>query len=87
MEKQTTKIQIEVTPDLLEAVEAQSRTRDETVSQFFCRGAETLLRRHKERRMLEEYVLAREKMPEQEEVEEARRDLDEEGPGSDSSDI
>ena len=83
MDKRTTKIQIEVTPDLLEAVEAQSRARDETVSQFFCRGAETLLRRHKERRMLEEYVLAREKMPDQEEVEEAQRDLDEEASGSD----
>ncbi len=87
MDKQTTKIQIEVPPDLLEAVEAQSRAREETVSQFFCRGAETLLRRHRERRMLEEYVLAREKMPDPEEVEKARRDMDEEGPGNDSSDV
>ena len=74
-----TRIEIEVTPELLEAVEAQSRARDETVSQFFCRGAETLLRRHKERRMLEEYVQAREKMPDQEEVDESRRALDSSG--------
>ncbi|MFW6055688.1 MAG: hypothetical protein ACOC9B_00045 [Chloroflexota bacterium] len=86
MDNRTIKIQIEVTSELLEAVEAQSRARDESVSQFFCRGAETLLRRHKERRMLEEYVLAREKMPDQEEVEAARRDLDEEEPGGHAHD-
>jgi hypothetical protein len=45
------------------------------VSQFFCRGAQTLLRRHKERRMLEQYVEAREKMPDTDEIEEARRKL------------
>jgi len=71
-----TTIEIQVTAELLEAVERQSQARGESVSQFFCRGAETLLRRHKERRMLEEYVEAREKMPEQDEVDEAKRALD-----------
>ena len=47
----------------------------ESVSQFLCRGAETLLRRHKERRMLEQYVEARQKMPDSEEVEEAKQSL------------
>lgn len=75
MDNRTTKIEIELTTELLEAVEAQSKALDETVNQFFCRGAETLLRRHKERRMLEEYVLSREKMPDQEEVDEALRTL------------
>lgn len=80
-----TKIEIEVPAELLEAVEVQSRARDETVSQFFCRGAETLLRRHRERRMLEEYVQAREKMPDQTEVDEALRALEDPGTGATES--
>ena len=76
------RIEIEVTAELLEAVEAQSRERGETVSQFFCRGAETLLRRHRERRMLEEYVQARERMPEQDEVDEAKKALEDSGMGA-----
>ncbi|HHE42052.1 MAG TPA: hypothetical protein ENL12_05365 [Dehalococcoidia bacterium] len=70
-----TRIEIDVGLELLHAVEVQSQARGETISQFFCRGAETLLRRHKERRMLEEYVQAREKMPDQQEVEEVLRAL------------
>ena len=49
--------------------------RGESVSQFFCRGAETLLRRHKERRMLEEYVESHTTMPDESEIEAARRHL------------
>lgn len=78
MEK-TTRIEIDVNTELLEAVTAQSEARGETVSEFFSRGAETLLRRHKERRMLEEYVQSRRKMPGQDEVEEARGSLDDSG--------
>lgn len=66
-------IEIAIPSELLSEVEEQSQTRGETVSQFFCRGAQTLLRRHKERRMLEEYVEARTKMPDQTEIEEARK--------------
>ncbi len=68
-------IEIVIPRELLSEVEEQSQTRGETVSQFMCRGAQTLLRRHKERRMLEQYVEARTKMPEQSEVEDARRQL------------
>jgi metal-responsive CopG/Arc/MetJ family transcriptional regulator len=68
-------VTIDIPKELLSEVEEQSRSRGESVSQFFCRGAQTLLRRHKERRMLEEYVEARTKMPDPEEVEEARRKL------------
>jgi metal-responsive CopG/Arc/MetJ family transcriptional regulator len=68
-------IEIAIPKELLSEVEEQSQSRGETVSQFFCRGAQTLLRRHKERRMLEQYVEARTKMPEQSEIEEARRRL------------
>jgi metal-responsive CopG/Arc/MetJ family transcriptional regulator len=68
-------VTIDVPKELLCEVEEQSRSRGESVSQFFTRGAQTLLRRHKERRMLEEYVEARTKMPDPEEVEEARRKL------------
>ncbi len=68
-------VQISIPKELLSEVEEQSRSRGETVSQFFCRGAQTLLRRHKERRMLEQYVESREKMPEADEIEEARRKL------------
>jgi metal-responsive CopG/Arc/MetJ family transcriptional regulator len=66
-------IEIAIPKELLSEVEEQSQSRGETVSQFFCRGAQTLLRRHKERRMLEEYVEARTKMPDESEIEEARR--------------
>ena len=69
-------IEITIPKALLSEVEEQSQSLGETVSQFFCRGAQTLLRRHKERRMLEEYVEARTKMPDESEVEEARRKLD-----------
>ena len=68
-------IEIAIPKELLSAVEEQSQSRGETVSQFFCRGAQTLLRRHKERRMLEEFVESRTKMPDPSEVEEARRTL------------
>ena len=68
-------IEIAIPKELLSAVEEQSQSRGETVSQFFCRGAQTLLRRHKERRMLEEFVESRTKMPDPSEVEEARRAL------------
>lgn len=72
-------IEIDIPKELLTEVEEQSRSRGETVSQFFCRGAQTLLRRHKERRMLEEYVESRSKMPEESEIEEARRKLSGQG--------
>jgi metal-responsive CopG/Arc/MetJ family transcriptional regulator len=68
-------IEIAIPKELLSEVEEQSQSRGETVSQFFCRGAQTLLRRHKERRMLEEFVESRTKMPDSSEVEEARRTL------------
>lgn len=68
-------IEIAIPKELLSAVEEQSQSRGETVSQFFCRGAQTLLRRHRERRMLEEFVESRTKMPDPSEVEEARRTL------------
>jgi len=68
-------IEIAIPKELLSAVEEQSQSRGETVSQFFCRGAQTLLRRHKERRMLEEFVESQTKMPDLSEVEEARRTL------------
>lgn len=68
-------IEIAISQELLAAVEEQSCQRGESVSQFFSRGAETLLRRHKERRMLEQYVEARKKMPDPEEVENAQRSL------------
>ncbi|MBN1856019.1 MAG: hypothetical protein JW846_03600 [Dehalococcoidia bacterium] len=77
-------IEITVPQSLLTSVEEQSAARDETVSRFFCRGAETLLRRHKERRMLEEYVQARTKMPDADEVTEAMRTLKEEPESQDS---
>ncbi len=66
-------IEIAIPRELLSEVEEQSQTRGETVSQFMCRGAQTLLRRHKERRMLEEYVESRTKMPDQSEIDEAHR--------------
>jgi hypothetical protein len=69
------KIEIAVPQELFSAVEEQSKARGETMSQFFCRGAETLLRRHKERRMLEEYVESRNRMPDSTEVADAHRDL------------
>lgn len=69
------KVTIDIPTELLSEVEEQSRLRGESVSQFFSRAAQTLLRRHKERRMLEEYVEARTKMPNPEEVDEARRKL------------
>ena len=68
-------VQISIPKELLSEVEEQSRSRGETVSQFFCRGAQTLLRRHKERRMLEEYVESRTRMPDPSEVADARRSL------------
>ena len=68
-------IEIAIPKELLSEVEEQSQSRGESVSQFFCRGAQTLLRRHKERRMLEEFVESRTKMPDPSEVEEARRAL------------
>ena len=68
-------IEITISQELLSAVEEQCNARGESVSQFLGRGAETLLRRHKERRMLEQYVEARQKMPESDEVEEARQTL------------
>ena len=70
-------IEIAIPQALLFRVEEQSRERDESVSHFFCRGAETLLRRHKERRLLEQFVEARTKMPDPEEVQQAQRALDE----------
>jgi len=72
----TVTIEIAVPQTLLAAVDEQRQVLGESASQFFCRGAETLLRRHKERRMLEQYVEARTKMPDSEEVQEARRTLD-----------
>jgi len=69
------KIEITIPPELFSAVEEQSKARGETLSQFFCRGAETLLRRHKERRMLEQYVESRTKMPDPSEVADAQRNL------------
>jgi len=77
-------IEITVPQSLLSAVEEQSTTRDESVSRFFCRGAETLLRRHKERRMLEQYVEARTKMPDADEVTEAIESLKEQPASQDS---
>lgn len=68
-------IEIDISKELLSEVEEHRQLKGETLSQFFCRGAQTLLRRHKERRMLEEYVEARTKMPDPSEVEEARRKL------------
>ena len=68
-------IEVAINQELLSAIEEQSNARGESVSQFLCRGAETLLRRHRERRMLEQYVEARQKMPDSEEVEEARQSL------------
>ncbi len=68
-------IEIAVPRRVLSEAEELSQSRGETLSQFFCRGAQTLLRRHKERRMLEEYVESRTKMPDQAEIEEARRAL------------
>ena len=69
-------IEIAVPRKIVAAVDEQRQVLGESTSQFFCRGAETLLRRHKERRMLEQYVEARTKMPAPEEVKEARRTLD-----------
>ena len=68
-------IEVAINQELLSAIEEQSNARGESVSQFLCRGAETLLRRHRERRMLEQYVEARQKMPDSEEVEEAKQSL------------
>ena len=68
-------IEIAISQELLSAVEEQSNARGESVSQFLSRGAETLLRRHKERRMLEQFVEARQKMPDTDEVEEAIQTL------------
>jgi len=73
--KNVKKIEIDIPPELFSAVEEQSKARGETLSQFFCRGAETLLRRHKERRMLEQYVESRTKMPDPSEVADAHRSL------------
>jgi len=73
--KNVKKVEITIPPELFSAVEEQSKARGETLSQFFCRGAETLLRRHKERRMLEEYVESRTKMPDPSEVADAQRNL------------
>ncbi len=67
------RIEVAVPQNLLSEVEEQSQLRGETVSQFFCRGAQTLLRRHRERRLLEEYVESRTQMPDEAEIEEARR--------------
>ena len=75
MNKNVKKVEITIPPELFSAVEEQSKARGETLSQFFCRGAETLLRRHKERRMLEEYVESRTKMPDPSEVADAQRNL------------
>ncbi|MCK9357555.1 MAG: hypothetical protein M0R22_10520 [Dehalococcoidia bacterium] len=75
MNKNVKKIEITVPPELFSAVEEQSKARGESLSQFFCRGAETLLRRHKERRMLEQYVESRTKMPDPSEVAAAQRNL------------
>ena len=75
MNKNVKKIEIDIPPELFSAVEEQSKARGETLSQFFCRGAETLLRRHKERRMLEQYVESRTKMPDPSEVADAHRSL------------
>jgi len=69
------KVVISIPQELFSAVEEQSKARGETLSQFFCRGAETLLRRHKERRMLEEYVESRNRMPDPSEVADAHRSL------------
>ena len=69
-------IEIAVPQKLLAAVDEQRQVLGETASEFFCRGAETLLRRHKERRMLEQYVEARTRMPDPEEVKQARKELD-----------
>jgi hypothetical protein len=74
-------IEIHISKELLSEVEEHRQLKGESMSQFFCRGAQTLLRRHKERRMLEEYVEARNKMPDQAEVEEARRRLQGESNG------
>ena len=74
-------IEIDIPKELLSEVEEHRQLKGETLSQFFCRGAQTLLRRHKERRMLEEYVESRTKMPDQAEVEEARRKLHGHGQG------
>ncbi len=70
-------IEIAVPRNVLSEAEDLSQSRGESLSQFFCRGAQTLLRRHKERRMLEEYVESRTRMPDQEEIDEARRSLSE----------
>ncbi len=75
MNKNVKKVEITIPQELFSAVEEQSTARGETLSQFFCRGAETLLRRHKERRMLEQYVEARTKMPDPSEVADAHRSL------------
>ncbi len=69
-------IEITVSARLLAEAEEQRRLRGETLSQFFARGAQTLLQRHKERRMLEEYVESRNRMPDESEIEEARRALE-----------
>ncbi|GEM_PF-6432983 len=68
-------IEITVPQNLLSEVEEQSQLRGESLSHFFCRGAQTLLRRHRERRMLEEYVESRTQMPDEDEIEDARRAL------------
>jgi len=73
-------IEIAISQELLSAVEEQSLARGESVSQFLCRGAETLLRRHKERQMLEQYVESRKKMPDPDEVEQARQAYDRNNP-------
>ncbi len=75
MDDQVT-VQIRIPRQVLADVEEQSQARGETLSQFFCRGAQTLLRRHKERRMLEEYVESRSKMPDPAEIEDARKVLE-----------
>ena len=75
MNKNEKRVEITIPQELFAAVDEQSKARGETLSQFFCRGAETLLRRHKERRMLEQYVESRTKMPDPSEVADAQRNL------------
>ncbi len=75
MNKNEKRVEITIPQELFAAVDEQSKARGETLSQFFCRGAETLLRRHKERRMLEQYVESRTKMPDPSEVADAQRSL------------
>ena len=68
------KIAISLPEEVLAAVERERRNSGESRSRFFCRAAETLLRRQREQEMSEQYIRAYQQIPEtEEEIEAAQR--------------